>query len=157
MGWSQGFFLRMWAPVVHEKHLCHSASGSVACWGLLKSNLDLNLGMFFIVGWEPAKLIRWNQPCTGVAVIVSHLLYFSVASPRLFGSWNLPMDMLEETFGWDQTFLEKILMLSSCSPRPVGSWDELLPLQVPSLPGLGATIFTQIISASLKENCNLVL
>lgn len=65
--------------------------------------------------------------------------------------------MLEETFGWEQTFLEvKDSNALQLQPRACGELGHACPLQVPSLPGLGATTFTQIISASLKENFKFV-
>lgn len=67
------------------------------------------------------------------------------------------MDTLEETFGWEQTFLEvKHSDALQLQPQACVELGQARPLQVPSLPGLGATTFTQIISASLKQNFNLV-
>lgn len=65
------------------------------------------------------------------------------------------MDTLEETFGWEQPFLE-VKDSAALQLQPRGELGHARPLQVPALPGLGATTFTQIISASLKENSDLV-
>lgn len=64
------------------------------------------------------------------------------------------MDTLEETFGWEQTFLEvEDSAALQLQPWARGELGHARPLQVPALPGLGATTFTQIIS---KENFDLV-
>lgn len=125
MGRSHFFFLLMWAPVVHENHLCqhwsHSASGRVllvgGCSNQTSPGFKFGDLFHFGVGWEPTKLIRWNQPCTGVTV--SHLHFFLLHPPGYLDLESRPWTHWKRLLAGNKLFWKDSDALPTTAP---GSW-----------------------------------